>query len=100
MIKVTVLYGHPSDPEAFESYYANKHHPLVSKVKGIVKSELTKFMSSADGGKPAYYRMSELYFPNIKELQKMVESPEGKYLSADIANFATGGSTIMIGEVG
>jgi uncharacterized protein (TIGR02118 family) len=57
-------------------------------------------MSSADGGKPAYYRMSELYFPNIKELQKMVESPEGKYLSADIANFATGGSTIMIGEVG
>jgi uncharacterized protein (TIGR02118 family) len=99
MIKLTVLYGHPTDPVAFESYYANTHYPIVSKVKGFVKTELTKFISAADGGKPAYYRMAELYFPSIEELQKTVESPEGKTLSADLANFATGGATIIIGSV-
>ena len=99
MIKLTVLYGHPTDPVAFESYYANTHHPLVSKVKGIVKAELTKFMSAADGGNPAYYRMAELYFPSIEDLQKTVESPEGKTLSADLSNFATGGATMIIGIV-
>jgi uncharacterized protein (TIGR02118 family) len=99
MIKLTVLYGHPTDPVAFESYYANTHQPIVSKVKGFIKAELTKFMSAADGGKPAYYRMAELYFPSIEELQKTVESPEGKTLSADLANFATGGATIIIGSV-
>lgn len=99
MIKLTVLYGHPTDPVAFESYYANTHQPIVSKVKGFVKAELTKFMSAADSGKPAYYRMAELYFPSIEELQKTVESPEGKTLSADLANFATGGATIIIGIV-
>jgi uncharacterized protein (TIGR02118 family) len=99
MIKLTVLYGHPTDPVAFESYYANTHQPIVSKVKGFIKAELTKFMSAADGGKPAYYRMAELYFPSIEELQKTVESPEGKTLSADLANFATGGATIIIGIV-
>lgn len=99
MIKLTVLYGHPTDPVAFESYYANKHHPLVAKAKGFVKAELTKFMSAPDGGKPAYYRMAELYFPGIEELQKTMESPEGKTLSADLANFATGGATFIIGTV-
>jgi uncharacterized protein (TIGR02118 family) len=29
MVKLTVLYGHPDDPDAFEEYYANTHMPLV-----------------------------------------------------------------------
>jgi hypothetical protein len=28
MIKLTVLYGPPADPEAFEEYYADVHMPL------------------------------------------------------------------------
>lgn len=30
MIKLTVLYGHPVDPAAFEAYYFNTHMPLVA----------------------------------------------------------------------
>ena len=32
MVKVTVLYGPPSDPAAFEDYYANTHVPLAAKM--------------------------------------------------------------------
>ena len=39
MIKVTVLYGHPADAEAFEKYYNETHTSLVAKVQGIIKSE-------------------------------------------------------------
>ena len=32
MIKITVLYGQPSDQEAFESYYIKTHLPLVAEM--------------------------------------------------------------------
>ncbi len=33
MIKITVLYGHPTDPSAFERYYGTTHMPIVGKIK-------------------------------------------------------------------
>jgi uncharacterized protein (TIGR02118 family) len=32
MVKLTVLYGRPDDPDAFEEYYANTHVPLVDEI--------------------------------------------------------------------
>jgi uncharacterized protein (TIGR02118 family) len=29
MVKFTILYDHPEDPDAFERYYAEVHMPLV-----------------------------------------------------------------------
>ena len=99
MIKATVLYGHPTSPEAFEKYYAETHGPLVGKVNGIVKAELTKFLPNADGTAAAYYRMAELYFAGPAEMQQAMGSPEGQALAGDLPNFATGGVTILMGTV-
>ncbi|MEP7376431.1 MAG: EthD family reductase [Chitinophagaceae bacterium] len=99
MIKGTVLYGHPADAGAFEKYYAETHTPLVVKTQGIVKAEYTKFLPNPDGSAPAYYRMAELYFAGPAEMQQALGSPEGKVMVADLANFATGGVTILIGQV-
>ena len=99
MIKATVLYGHPANPESFEKYYAETHTPLVGKVQGIVKAELTKFLSNPDGTAAAYYRMAELYFPGPAEMQQAMGSPEGQALAADLPNFATGGVTIITGVI-
>ena len=35
MAKLTVLYGHPEDTEAFEEYYANTHLPLAAKIPNV-----------------------------------------------------------------
>lgn len=99
MIKLTLLYGHPVDPVAFESYYANTHLPMAAKIQGAIKLELTKFISAADGGNPAYYRMAEFLFSNPEEMQKTLHSPEGQAASADLPNFATGGVTFIVGVV-
>ncbi|MBS1921388.1 MAG: EthD family reductase [Bacteroidetes bacterium] len=99
MIKGTVFYGHPKDVDAFEKYYAETHLPLVSKTSGVVKAEYTKFLPNPDGTAPAYYRMAELYFDGLAELQQALNSPEGKAMAADLSNFATGGVTIIFGTV-
>ena len=84
---------------AFEAYYAEKHLPIVSKIQGVSKIELTKCIGTPDGGKPLQYRMAELYFDSIEELQKKMGSPEGQAAVGDIPNFATGGVDVMIGEI-
>ena len=61
--------------------------------------ELTKFISAPKGGKPAFYRMAELYFVTKDQMEKSLGSEEGLVALADIENFATGGVTVMIGMV-
>jgi len=99
MIKTTVLYGHPTDAAAFEEYYINTHMPKAAKMKGHAKLEITKFTSAPDGGKPAYYRMAEFWFSSPEAMQATMGSPEGVTVAADLANFATGGVTPLVGEV-
>ena len=99
MIKVTVLYGHPKSPDDFEKYYESTHLPLAAKIKGVVRLELTKFIAGPDGGKPAFYRMAELYFNTQTEMEQSLGSPEGQAVIDDIQNFATGGVTVLIGSV-
>ena len=36
MMKVTALYGHPTNPDEFEKYYGGTHLPLAAKMKGVV----------------------------------------------------------------
>jgi len=99
MIKVTVLYGNPLDSEVFENYYANIHLPIAAKMSGHEKLELTKFMNAADGEKPSYYRMAEFWYKNIETMQQAMGSPEGRATAGDLSNFATGGVTLLVGEL-
>lgn len=99
MIKATLLYGHPADPDAFEKYYAETHLPLAAKMPGVDKLELTKFIAAPDGSKAAYYRQADLHFSSPEQLQQTMASPEGQAAAADLANFATGGVTMIIGTV-
>ncbi len=62
MIKVTVLFNHPTNPQEFERHYADKHLPIA--------------------GKPAYHRMAELYFPSQPQMQTPLGSPEGQAAAA------------------
>ena len=99
MIKGTVLYGHPKDVAAFEKHYSETHLPMVAKTHGVVKAEYTKFLPNADGSTSPFYRMAELYFAGPAEMQQTLSSPEGKAMVADLSSFATGGFTIILGNV-
>lgn len=99
MIKITLLYGHPQDPQAFERYYRETHLPLAGRMSGVARLEQTRFGPGLDAAPPEYYRMAELYFTNAAQLQTTLGSPEGQAAVADLPNFATGGVTVLVGTV-
>lgn len=99
MIKLTVLYGHPTDPEAFEEYYSGTHMPIVATMSGIEKAETAKVVGTADGKPADFYRIADLYFADQDAMGAAMGSPEGQATTADIGNFATGGATVFISVV-
>jgi uncharacterized protein (TIGR02118 family) len=94
MYRVTVCYGHPTDPAAFDSYYAQTHVPLVRQVPGLSGFSGGR-CSSLDRSEPAYYFVATLDFASEADYRAGLGSPEMGKAGADVANFATGGVTMV-----
>jgi uncharacterized protein (TIGR02118 family) len=99
MVKLSVIYGPPTDPAAFETYYTETHMPLAAKVQGLRRFELSKVVGTPDGSKPAVYRMADLYFDSPDHMKQVMATPEARATAADLKNFATGGVKLLISEV-
>ena len=99
MYKVTVLYQHPNDPEHFEQYFKNEHLPLALKMPGVSRIEVTNFHSSAYGGKPEYFKMSEIFFSSRIVMEETMGSPEGQATINDLLNLTSAGVKVILGEV-
>ena len=98
MVKLTVVYGHPEDPGAFEEYYASKHLPLAQKIPNVRRFEVGK-VSAVDEGEPPYYRIAELWFESEERMGEARSSPEAQAATGDLEKFATGGATFFVSEV-
>jgi len=99
MVKLTVLYGPPTDPAAFDKYYLETHVPLADAIPGLRRNEVSRVSGSLDGSTPLYHLQAELYFDSPDALTTALGSAEGAAAAADLANFATGGVTMMMSEV-
>jgi len=98
MVKLVVSYGAPEDPSAFEQHYASTHVPLVHKIPNLRRFEAGKVLGTPDGSPAPFYYMAELWFDSPHELEAAMGSAEGQAAGADVANFASGGATLMIAE--
>jgi uncharacterized protein (TIGR02118 family) len=92
---LTVCYGHPADPAAFDAYYTSTHAPLAEKIPGLT-SFTYRHCDSLDASPPPYYLLAELTFPSGEALNAGVSSPEGAAANANVSNFATGGVTMFV----
>ncbi len=99
MVKLTVLFGHPEDPEAFEEYYASRHLPLAAKMPNVQRFESGR-LHAVDGGESPYHRMAELWFESAERMGEAMSSPAGQAAAGDLPNFATGGAKFLVSEVG
>lgn len=97
MKKMIVLYKSPKDPDAFMAYYNNTHLPLVAKIPGLVRSEVTRLDRTLMGD--GFFLMAEMFFADSESFKAAMKSPENAATGADLANFADGLATVMIGEV-
>ena len=92
---LTVAYGHPNDPAAFDEYYASTHRPLAQKVPGLVGLTARR-CASLDDSPPPYHLIAELAFDSEADLRAGLASPEGQAAAGDVANFADGGVSIFV----
>src|ERR1700683_5507598 len=95
-VKFVVIYPRPRDEQAFETTYLEQHVPLVEqKLKGISRLVLTKVTGSPQG-KVSAYRIAEVYFSSMSDLNICVESDDGKEVIAHAQAISTGGPPLIL----
>jgi uncharacterized protein (TIGR02118 family) len=98
MVKLTVLFGHPEDPEALEEYCASQHLPVAAKIPNVQRFESGR-VSAMDRSEPPYHRIAQLWFESSERMVEALSSPEGEAATVDLSNFATGGAMFFVSEV-
>jgi uncharacterized protein (TIGR02118 family) len=99
MTQMTVLYHTPTDPKHFHEYYYATHVPIAKRVPGLRQYTVSNGAVSAPDGSPAKYELvAQLSFDSADALKAAFGSPEGQAAVNDLANFATGGVTILVFE--
>ena len=93
MHKLTVLYPEPADRAAFEAYYRSTHLPLCAKLPGV--QEITYALGICEPGDGPYYAIFQAAFADEAAMGAALASPEGQAVEADVANYATGGATVI-----
>jgi uncharacterized protein (TIGR02118 family) len=92
--RLVVSYGQPQDPAAFDAYYRDTHAPLALAQPGLVRFTYGH-ARSLDPDQPGPYLVAELDFDSEQAMVESMGTPEGRAAGKDVANFATGGVTIV-----
>lgn len=98
MADLVVLYKTPTDPAAFDKYYAETHIPLAKKLPGLRKYTVTKGPIATPGGPSPLHLIAVLSFDSVAAIGAAFASPEGKAAAADVGKFATGGADLHFAE--
>jgi uncharacterized protein (TIGR02118 family) len=94
MYRITVCYGKPADPAAFDRHYAEVHIPLARQIPGLV-AFTAGHCAALDQSEPAFYWVATLDFASEGDLRRALASAEMGKAVADVPNFATGSVTMF-----
>ncbi|MGY1602348.1 EthD family reductase [Geodermatophilus sp. SYSU D00815] len=92
--RLLVSFGRPEDPGAFDDYYRVTHAPLAMELPGLLRLSVGH-PQPLDPAAPGPYMVAELDFASEEAMGEALASNEGRAAGADLANFATGGATLV-----
>jgi uncharacterized protein (TIGR02118 family) len=98
MHRLTILYGHPADADAFDRYFRDVHLPLARRIEGFTGWTVGKCADLDPAAEPPYYQAVALYGASRDAIETALATPAGKAAVDDVANFATGGVTMFYDE--
>jgi uncharacterized protein (TIGR02118 family) len=82
-----VLYGTPTDRDAFEEHYLSVHVPLAKRLPGLRRYAVSRNVTTIRGDDTTYL-VAELEWDSIESLRAAFASPEGRATAADMAHLA------------
>jgi len=97
--QLTVLYHQPEDISAFDAHYESTHAPLATRIPGLRGYFVSRPSAAPDGSPPAEHLVAVLLFDDEAAFGAGMGSPEGRAAGEDIGSFASGGVTMLTGEV-
>src|SRR4029450_14140531 len=87
--KITLIYDHPQDPDAFEAAYPDQL-ALAAKMPGIERLESSKVWPKEDGTPTPAHRLLDLYFTDYDTASAATATAEaGEFFPSALA-LATG----------
>jgi uncharacterized protein (TIGR02118 family) len=98
MLKLIALYKTPADIEQFDKHYFEVHMPMVAKIPGLIKSEVSK-LKALPGTVSDFYMITEMYYNDMDSFNVAMASPEGKATARDLVNFAKDNVEFYLGKV-
>lgn len=84
MVKFIILFLKPASVEDFESAYTH-FLALVEKMPDITRRQVVHVQGSPTGF-PPYYRILEIYYPNMATLEASLRTKEGQAAGAVLGN--------------
>src|SRR5271165_2232375 len=94
--KLVLIFPRPLDELEFERVYKSEQMPMVEeKLKGITRFVATKVLHSPQG-KVTAFRLAEIHFSSLEDLDKCLESESGKQLLEHANRISTGGTPILL----
>lgn len=97
MKTLLALYKTPAYPDKFMAYYNTTHLPLVRKVPGLVSADVIH-VDRTLMGEQDWFLIAEMRFADADSFRAAMKSPENAAVGADLANFADGLVTVLIGS--
>lgn len=87
MVKMTALYKRPPDVDAFFDHYHNVHLPIIRRLPGLIKMELsTTFAFKGEPGNP--FLQADMFFADRDSLMAALKSEPGRESGKDAQEFA------------
>lgn len=98
-VKISVLFGQPKSAAEFERHYAAVHMPMLRAVAGIQRIELATPVALEPGVAPPFYRITEMWFASMAQMDAVTGTPAWQQIVADVPKFASGGATVLVSVI-
>lgn len=95
MAKLVAIHAMPEDPETYSRYYFDVHVPLVLKLPGLRRYDVTNGPVQTASGRPIHL-IATMYFDDRTAIEQALASPEGQAAAADVPRFAADPADVQI----
>ena len=98
MVRMLIVYGSPSDPEAFDRHYREQHVAIARKLPHLHAYSLSEDVRGHDG-QGRGERVETFDFSDRRMLEEALASDDGKAMLADTESMAKDGLMMLTFEV-